>query len=269
MYDITCAVVVYKTEEKILRRVAQSFLNNSFNTKLYIVDNSPDDRLKNIIKGQNIEYIFNKKNSGFGRAHNQIIDKVLCKSKYHLILNPDVYFKPFVLERIFKFIDNNPNIGLVMPKILFPDGSPQYLCRLLPTPFDFLLRRLKVPVVTNKNIFKYELKFADHNKIIHAPYLSGCFMFIRNEVFRKVGFFDERFFMYFEDVDLSRRIHKYYKITYYPEAVVYHEYDGGSCKNPSLTRHFIASAVKYFNKWGWFFDKERTLINTQVINQLN
>lgn len=266
MYDITCTIVVYRTEERILRRAAQSFLNNTLNTKLYIVDNSADSRLKNVLSDPSIEYIHNKKNCGFGAAHNQIIKEVLDKSKYHLLLNPDIYFRAGELEKIYNFMENNKNVGLVMPKILFPDGSLQYLCRLMPTPFDFLLKRIKLPIF--RKVFKYELKFIDHNKIFHAPYLSGCFMFIRNEVFRKVGSFDERFFVYFEDVDLSRRIHKSYKTVYCPEAVVYHEYEGGSCKDPFLTKNFISSAIKYFNKWGWFFDKERSLINKQIINQL-
>ena len=86
---------------------------------------------------------------------------------------------------------------------------------------------------------------------------------------QRVGFFDERFFMYFEDVDLSRRIHKHYKTIYYPEAVIYHDYQGGSCRNFKLLKLFISSAIKYFNKWGWFFDRERLLINKATLHNLD
>jgi GT2 family glycosyltransferase len=148
----------------------------------------------------------------------------------------------------------------------------QYLCKLLPTPFDLFGRRFLNSGPFKKIVEKgneiYELRFTGYDKIMEVPYLSGCFMFIRTEVLKKVGFFDERFFMYLEDTDLSRRIHRVSKTVYYPEVSIYHEYGKGSYKNPKLLKYHLDSAIKYFNKYGWFFDKERDEINKKTLKKL-
>jgi GT2 family glycosyltransferase len=169
-------------------------------------------------------------------------------------------------------MEGNKDVGLVMPKVLYPDGRIQYLCKLLPTPFDLFGRRFLNFYPFKKYIEKrneiYELRFTGYDKIMEVPYLSGCFMFIRTKVLEKVGLFDERFFMYLEDTDLSRRIHKMAKTIYYPHVHIYHEYGKGSYKNKKLLKYHIESAIKYFNKWGWFFDKERREINKKVLSKL-
>ena len=75
--------------------------------------------------------------------------------------------------------------------------------------------------------------------------------------------------MYFEDWDLSRRMHQYYKTVYFPKVSVYHEYESGANKNKKLFMIFIKSGIYYFNKWGWIFDKERIIINKKALNQFN
>jgi GT2 family glycosyltransferase len=217
-----------------------------------------------------VGYTCPQKNIGYGSAHNTAINKMINNTQYHLVLNPDIYFTNMTLEKIYEFAEKNREVGLIMPKVLYPDGSIQYLCKLLPNPFDFMCRRF-LPILPN--FFKqrnelYEMRFADYDKIMEVPFLSGCFMFIRNEVFKKVGVFDEQFFMYLEDVDLCRRIEKYFKIVYYPAVIVYHECERGSTKDFRLLRHHLASSIKYFNKWGWIFDKTRTQINMKTLKQL-
>ena len=94
-----------------------------------------------------------------------------------------------------------------------------------------------------------------------VPSLSGCFMFMRVDVLRKIGGFDERFFMYAEDLDLSRRIGTVSDTIFNPNIIVMHGYDKGSYKSWKLLRFHIFSVFKYFNKWGWFFDSYRKDIN--------
>lgn len=270
MYDITCAIVVYNTGAEILRRSALSFLNTSLKVKLYVVDNSPDSRLKNVLVDLNAEYVFNGKNRGFGAAHNQILDKVLGKSKYHLIMNPDVYFEKRVIEKLFDYMEEHPDVGSVLPKVLYPDGNIQYLCKLLPTPATLFLRRFlpsSVKVLSKWITFRYEMRFSGYDKIIEVPYLSGAFMFLRNEAIVKTGKFDPKFFMYLEDVDFSRRLNKYYKNIYLPDVCIYHDHERGSYKKISLLGYHIISAIRYFNKWGWFFDNERVLINKLAVSR--
>lgn len=169
MYDITAGIVVYNTKREDLKKAVSSFLNTDLNVKLRISDNSPTDKflqeledflkecekdygLKNI--KDKVEYIFNNNNGGYGWGHNKIIEKLTDNpeksaesrkgkmiSKYHLILNPDIYFEKGTLEKLFDYMENNPETGQIMPKVIYPDGELQYLCKLIPTPVNLVFRR--------------------------------------------------------------------------------------------------------------------------------
>lgn len=268
MYDITASIVLFKNDADGLRKCIGSFLNTDMNTYLYIIDNSPTDNLRQICSFKNAQYIFNNANLGFGAGHNIALRRMTGRTKYSLILNPDVYFNKGTLEKLFNFMEEDKGVGLVMPKVLYSDGSLQYLCKLLPNPYDMLIKKINFGIL--KPLFdlqraRNELRFADYDKIMDVPYLSGCFMFIRTNIFEKTGLFDERFFIHFEDLDLTRRIHKLYRTVYYPEAFVYHKYERNSNKDVKIFKYLVSSGIKYFNKWGWFFDKERKIINKKVI----
>jgi GT2 family glycosyltransferase len=237
-------------------KAIENFLHTELNVILYLIDNSPTDDLKMLATDARIQYIHNPSNPGFGAAHNLTIKKILDESKYHLVLNPDIYFKPGTLEVLYHYMETNMEVGQVMPKVLYPDGSTQYLCKTNPTPFDLFARRFLPGFL--KDIFKermdkYEYRDKDYNQEMHnIPYLSGCFMFIRTEMFKKVGYFDDRIFMYIEDADLTRRILQVAKTAYYPKAEVYHHFEKGSHKSWRLMWYSIHGAFIYFNKWGWF-----------------
>jgi len=185
--------------------------------------------------------------------------------KYHLVLNPDIYFGRGVLEKLYEYMENNLDVGNVMPKVIYPNGELQYLCKLLPTPQDWIVRMF-IPIKKIKERIDYnlEMHFADYDSEMNVPYLSGCFMFLRKTVIKEIGVFDEGIFMYGEDTDLNRRIYKKYKTMYYPKAVITHNFEKGSHKNFRLLWIHIKAAIYYLNKWGWFFDKERTLINRKT-----
>jgi len=274
MRTINVSIVLFKNNQEMVSKVINSCLSSELIYKIYLIDNSPTDEFKDFVNiDSRIKYIFNNANLGFGKAHNIAMRKSIENSvPYHLVLNPDVYFDEGVLEELYEYMEGNKDVGLVMPKVLYPDGRIQYLCKLLPTPFDLFGRRFLNFYPFKKYIEKrneiYELRFTGYDKIMEVPYLSGCFMFIRTKVLEKVGLFDERFFMYLEDTDLSRRIHKMAKTIYYPYVHIYHEYGKGSYKNKKLLKYHIESAIKYFNKWGWFFDKERREINKKVLSKL-
>ncbi|MET6989546.1 glycosyltransferase family 2 protein [Sediminicola arcticus] len=268
--NITGCIVLYDNNAEMLKRVIDSFLNTTLNVKLFLIDNSYSDRLRDIATDNRIDYFHNPSNPGFGTSHNIAILKAIdLKSKYHLILNPDIYFDKEVTNTLFEYGEIHPNIGLMMPLVLYPNGSIQHLCRLLPSPSGLFFRRFFSKFNFVKKIKeKSELKFTGYNKIINVPYLSGCFMFCRTEVLSEIGGFDERFFMYMEDVDLSRRIHKRYNTVFYPNVKIYHNFEKASFKNLKMFKYHIISAIKYFNKWGWIFDIERIKINRQCLKNL-
>ena len=271
---VTASIVLYKNDKKILLESINSFLNSE--TKevlfLYLVDNSPTDELKDLIIHTKVEYIFNPSNPGFGAAHNIAIKKAIeSGSNYHLVLNPDVYFENTTIDVLLKFMNDNPDVGNVMPKVLYPDGSLQYLAKLLPTPYDWIERRFNPfkKMVEHRNE-KFELRFTNYDKIMEVPYLSGCFMFLRIDALKMTGLFDEKIFMYGEETDLCRRlIDCGYKTIFYPNVQIYHHFEKGSHKSWRLTKIGIQSAIYYFNKWGWIFDKRRKEINNDTIMKLS
>lgn len=268
---ISASIVTYNNKKNILCEAIKSFLNTSINVKLYIIDNSPTDQIKNWINiDPRIEYQFNNKNIGFGAAHNLIMKDSQKMGKYHLVLNPDIKFIQGTLEKLYHYMEQNPDVGNIMPKILYPNGELQYLCKLLPTPKDWFIRMF-VPIksIKERNNYRFEMRFTNYDQIMNVPYLSGCFMFLRRKVIEEIGLFDEGIFMYGEDTDLNRRIHKKYKTIYFPQTSITHNFEKGSHRNPRLFWIHIKAALYYLNKWGWFIDKERKQINTSILQKYN
>jgi hypothetical protein len=266
-HNITASIVLYKNKPSVLLNAINSFLRTrQLSIKLYLIDNSPTDELKQITQDSRCEYIFCGKNLGFGKAHNIALKLAQKESLYHIVLNPDVYFDPQLLNDIYSFMENSNDVGQLMPKVLYPNGELQYSGKLLPSPFDLLGRRLLtwMPAFKKRNDI-YELRHADPDKMLNVPQHLGCFMFFRVDVFRKSGLFDENIFMYTEDIDITRRVNKFFKTLYCPQFTIYHHYEKGSRKSMRLFFYHIRSAIIYFNKWGWLFDSERRSINNFLI----
>ncbi|MCP5103138.1 MAG: glycosyltransferase family 2 protein [bacterium] len=268
---LTVSIVTFNNEAVIreaLGCLEKSTLNKNGQLRVTVVDNASTDNTIGIIGSEFPGVtLISSQNNGFGAGHNKAIREIPGESDYHLVMNPDIYFHEEVLEKLLDFMEKNKNVGLVMPKIHYPDDGIQYLCKLLPTPFDLIGRRFipgflkKFIKPLKRRLEVYEFRDRDYHEQMEVPHLSGCFMLVRTEVFEKAGLFDERFFMYLEDVDLSRRILRHYKNIYYPYVHVYHHYHQGSYKRFKHLKYHISSAVKYFNKWGWFFDNERKEMN--------
>ncbi len=269
---LSVSLVMYRNDIEELTIAINSALQSFLVGKIYLVDNSPTDELKilkNIDKNR-VEYLFQNANLGFGRAHNIAI-KIAQKNKfkYHLILNPDIEFKDNVLERLYSFMEGNENCGMVSPKIFYKNGDLQYLCKKLPSPFELFGKRLPFKSLQEKLNKKLELHEFDYNSILNVPYLSGCFMFCRLSGFDKAGFFDDRYFMYMEDLDLTRSFHRHYETIFFPSVDVTHGFRSESRVNKKLLKALIISAFKYFTKYGWFFDKERTLMNKKLYQRIS
>ena len=270
MYQLTCSIVLYENNPEVLKKAIESVLQSRLNIKLFLIDNSGTDQLKNLAFSNAVDYTFNNKNIGFGNAHNTALEKARANAPYHLILNPDIEFHEDVLENIYNFMEKHKDVGQLMPKVFYDNGNLQKLCHLIPAPVNLVSRRFFENYHFSKKINdRYELEGFNYNTCANIPNLSGCFMFMRNSVLEKVGGFDTRFFMYMEDIDLTRRMHKVSQTLFYPEVSIYHKYEKGSYSNSKLLKHHINSAIKYFNKWGWFFDEERSRVNNETLHRLN
>lgn len=266
--QVSGSIVAYKNSSAQITSAVLSFVSSSLSLHVTVIDNSPTDELRSVVAEAGANYCFNGRNVGFGAGHNIAIRKYSGASEYHLILNPDVSFGREVLGSLYRFMQHNPDVGLVMPRVLYPGGDEQSLCKLLPTPFDLLIRRFGGPL--SRSIFRarmarYLLSEVDLTEPRVVPSLSGCCMMVRRSVLQKIGLFDERYFMYMEDVDLCRRIGEVSKTMYFPHVHVFHEYQKGSYHNWLLTKHHIRSARKYFGKWGWFGDKTRDKLNQNAL----
>lgn len=268
---INLSVVTYNTSLEDLEKLIKSFktfIRTKY--KMFIIDNSKSNSLKSFCREFDfIEYIHNPSNPGFGTAHNIAIQKSIDEgAKYHFIVNPDIYFTEDAITPMIDVMEADTEIGMMMPQILNEDGSAQNLPKLLPSPFSILFRKLKKPNFLYKPFIEnYELRNVPNNQVYEAPILSGCFTLLNLDAIKEVGGYDDRFFMYFEDWDLSRRMNQKYKTIYFPKVSVYHGYESGANKSKKLFKIFLKSALYYFNKWGWFFDSQRKKVNKKTLAQ--
>lgn len=121
------------------------------------------------------------------------------------------------------YTDNHRDVVYMLPKVIYPDGKMQYLCKLLPTPFDLIGRRFLPKKFTKRWNDIYILKASGYDRVMNPPCLSGCFMFLQTYVLKRYDLmFDERFFMYCEDFDLMRRLHRIGKTIFYLEVQIVH-----------------------------------------------
>ena len=249
---LAVSIVLFCNPKEQIQKVIESVRESHVSYQLFLVDNSPTKEFFSWLKlAANEDYIFLGKNVGFGAGHNVAISKSKKLGyAYHLILNPDVYFGPEVLNTIIEFMEGNPNVGLLTPKVLYPDGQIQYLCKRLPKPYDLLVRRFGPKALKEKNNYFFEMRDRNYDEVMEVPSLSGCFMFFRSSILEKIRGFDERFFMYMEDVDISRRSGEVSKNIHFPVVHIFHEHGKGSYKSLKLLWYHINSAYMYFWKWG-------------------
>ena len=285
---ITASIVTYKHHFLDIEPVLRSLLASPVEV-IYIVDHSVDimpdllpeleefrsrvftgDPLirKKVEEGLKVIYIPHK-NTGYGGGHNVAIRKAVeAGSEYHLVVNPDIWFGPRVIPALKQYMDNHKDVGQMMPKVLFPNGQIQRLAKMLPTPYNIFGRACLPTSFISKENNKFELMESGYTMTLNVPFLSGCFMFFRTSVLVEIDGFDERYFLYADDIDITRRIHQRYKTLYYPKIPIYHKLSRASHKSLHLFFVHIANIMRYFNKWGWWDDNERKEINARLQKQI-
>jgi GT2 family glycosyltransferase len=270
--NIRASIVLYNSDPEKVRAAIQSCLWSRTPVDLTVIDNSPSSEVESLVSEMGITYVPSRRNVGFGAGHNVALRESLKSARYHIVLNPDVRFGPEVVGSLRSFMDENREVGLVMPQVLYPDQQPQLLCKRLPAPVDLVVRRFggnSLQKLFQERLNRYLLQDVDLTIPRMVPALSGCFMFLRATALRQVGLFDERFFMYMEDVDLCRRIGEVSKTMFYPDVSIYHDYGKGSYRDTSLLRYHVKSAFRYFQKWGWIHDRDREMRNRDVYREEN
>jgi GT2 family glycosyltransferase len=267
-YAVVGSIVLYNTPPAELARAIEQFLAVPLKTHLCVIDNSPR-RTALAVERPDVSYHFMGRNLGYGRAHNLALRAADGRAQYSLVMNTDVVYAPEAVLALYTFLQQRPQAGLAAPRMLYPDGSLQYVCRMLPTPRNFFLRRfMPDSQLARRADASYELRFWDHQSPANLPYFQGSFLMLRTELCNRLGGFDERFFMYGEDIDLSRRIYEVAEAMYVPQAQVIHEYRRYSKRSWRGTWIGIQNNARYFNKWGWLLDRRREEINRRVRHEL-
>ncbi len=249
-YKISLSIVTYNSEKYISQSI-DTILENTKNSDfcIYIIDNGSTDRSVEIIKSKNcsrIVLIENKTNIGFGKGHNMALKA--ANSKYHFFVNPDIVIKDDVIYKMSQYFEEHEDVGVVTPKILYPDGRLQLLPKRNPRFIYLVARRLHFKFLKRYRE-EYEMISMGQNEIFDIEFCTGSFMAARTDVLKKVGGFDERYFMYFEDADLTREIRKYARAQYNPNFVVYHDWERAGSKQLKYMFIQIGSMILYKLKW--------------------
>jgi GT2 family glycosyltransferase len=254
---ITVSIVTFRTDMATLAATLASLRASSIATDIVIVDNTPEaDYFPQLQRFEGVRCVRSPRNGGYGFGHNLAAQHLTAEAPYHLILNPDVVVHPQCLETLVATLEQQPDIALAMPLILNPDGSIQHLNKRNPTVIDLFLRRFtpafiqRLPIVKQRMDYyvRMDIGYDTPSEILYA---SGCFMLFRRAVFDRLRGFDERFFMYFEDADITRRAAALGNVQFVPNARITHHWTRGSHTNWKLMFCTLSSAYRYFNKWGW------------------
>lgn len=239
---------------------------NNLNCEVIVVDNNSVDGSCSLIKNKFnwVNLVENKENLGFSKANNQGIK--IATGKYILLLNPDTVVEEDTFQKVIDFMEQNSDAGGLGVKMI--DGKGNFLPeskRGLPTPKVAFYKIFGLSKIfkSSKTFGKYHLSYLDKNKIHKVDVLSGAFMLMRKEVLDKIGYLDEAFFMYGEDIDLSYRIKKAgYENYYFPKTTIIH-YKGESTKKSSINY-----VIVFYNAMIIFAKKHFTNQNARLFSNL-
>ncbi len=239
-----------------LERLLPSLVSAARTTQaeILLVDNRSVDGTGDWIRRNYpvVNTLFNPNKAGYGENHNLNLQRAL--GRYFVIMNSDMTVVPDMFVVLRDYMDVHVEIGIVSPKILNLDGSVQGLNKRYPTIWDLFLRRFmpgRLRRHFRRRMDYYEMRDVGYDHEHEVPFLSGAFMFCRSDILKRLGGFDPRYFLYFEDADLCRRVQQTHHTVYYPATTVTHYWERAAHKNWKFSWIFMQSAWRYFNRWGW------------------
>lgn len=253
--SLSFAIVTHNNQDQIVETLLSLIdaVDNMWPYEVFIIDNESTDETVERINEMNFEFvhIISSKNRGFGFGHNAVLNRL--NSTYHFIVNPDICLKDKKsLSKMIEYMNFNREVGMLSPLILNEDGSIQHLFRKKPTVLDAFIRFAGKNVLPERQKNFINLN-SGYNKILPIENASGSFMLIRTNIFKEVKGFDERFFMYYEDSDLTRKVNEISTAMFVPTVSVVHKWERANKKNIKYSLIMIGSLYKYMRKWGWSF----------------
>lgn len=276
--SLAVSIVVFKQDMAVFRQALASLFeaiesyndrDSGFFVHVFIVDNNCRGPLNEEVKGWlsdynnshcKVEVIFGHGNVGYGRGHNIAIrNSVGLEYTYHLIMNSDVVLDRDALSVSLEYMEKNSEVSAVSPFALDGVGNKQYLCKKYPTLCDLFLRGygpLWLKRRYDDRLSEYEHRdLPEFEPTKGISIISGCFMLCRRKLLEDLGGFDESFFLYFEDFDLSLRASVIGPLAYLPSMKIRHFGGGAAKKGLRHSMYFVVSGVKFFNKHGWAWSR--------------
>lgn len=258
--DVSIIIVNYRSREKTrgcLRSVQGSNLSG-IKSEIIVVDNSEESDFDESFRREfpTVSFISGGGNVGMGRGNNK--GALKATGSFFLILNPDTIVRRDAIRNLFYSLRDREDIGIIGPRLLNPDGTLQYSCLRFPNVWTPIFRRTFLGRFAANHLGRYLMIDFDHQSARDVDWMIGSCLMIRADFYRSSGGFDERFFMYFEDIDLCRRAWRAgFRVVYYPEAEVVHDHTRGSARarwfvapfTSRLAREHIISWMRYFWKW--------------------
>lgn len=235
---------------------------------IYLIDNSEAGNLSFTLftslqteaKGLNVELhlLHGHGNVGYGAAHNLAIKKIT--SDYHLVLNPDLRLEQNCLQAGICYLTENENVVMASPFAAYANGEKQYLCKRYPSVFTFIVRgffpRFLKTLAANR-LARFEMhELSESRPTTNIPIVSGCYMLCRTKALQELGGFNEVFFLYFEDFDLSLRMTTLGKIAYVPAMRITHAGGNAAGKGWAHIKMFAQSGARFYNTHGWRFFRQ-------------
>lgn len=250
---LTIAIVHYRTRDLLVSclRAIEAF-PPIIPYEVMVVDNYSNDGTVNVIRNDfpKVTLIENADNRGFGRAVNQAFAQ--SKGEFFLLLNPDISLCDGAIQHLLDAIRSNPCVGLCAPRLINPDGTLQYSCRRYYTFGAIILRRTILGRLfpNHKAVRSHLMADWDHSTTREVDWVLGAAFMLRREAIPDGKVMDERFFLYFEDVDLCLRMRKAgWKVMYYPDAVMVHHHQRASAR--AIWNRAKLEHIKSWIKFSW------------------
>lgn len=247
--------VSYRTSAFEAQQLGQCLaqLSDQVGYAVIVNDYRPTDPISILASGA-MAFVCSTKNLGYGRAINRLLTYIDPIPPYIGALNTDLTWQPGTFERLLEWLEANQGVSLAVPQIIDPGNSISKLCKRAPTVLALFSRRFWPQWLKTPRLRQYDRWFCMHdnnyNQVFDVPYLSGCCMLMQARHFQAVGGFDERYFLYLEDADLTRKLSSIGRCVHLPVSSVMHSWGRGNYKSLKLMAVNVMSAWHYFFKWG-------------------
>jgi GT2 family glycosyltransferase len=254
MVDLSVSVVSFRTPDLLKRCLTAVAAERArLELEVTVVDNASNDGSVDLVEAEFgwVRLVANQHNRGFGAAHNQALRQ--ARGRYWLLLNSDAAPEPGALRVLVDAMDADPTLGVTGPRLRYPNGAVQPSRRRFPTVATLFLESTQLQRFWPHNavLRRYYVQDRSDDVPQDVDWLVGACLCLRAEALRQVGLFDERFFMYSEEIDLCRRLHAAgWRVRYVPRAEVAH-IEGGSSRADLAARdqRFQTSKLAYAAKW--------------------